>query len=126
MAAPPSRQPGTTRSREPLDPPGNTDRVRLLLFLALCALTVAVTLAYTWARGGRDADVREVRLPPVTRSPLADLPALPSPPRRGDVKPAMAGEAQGSTFLIRHTGLDLSYGALAVEYGSGASAKREA
>jgi hypothetical protein len=131
------------------------------LFVALCTLILAVTLAYTWVKRGTDGAVRDVTLPPVTSSPLADLPALLSPPQTPVAAHAMAevgrdpatrdhptpspddgappqrrlrnfgrgdsgGQGQSPVFLVRHTGLDQSHGVLAVEYGTGASVKREA
>jgi hypothetical protein len=160
MLAPRNRHTRSTQPREVLDATHNTDRARIRLFVALCALIVAATLAYTWVKRGTNTAVRDVTLPPVTRSPITDLPALLSlqppgaahamaevardpvtgdhsrpsphdgPPPQGPPRNVDAGdsgrEGHSPIFLVRHTGLDQSYGVLAVEYGTSGSVKREA
>ena len=123
-------------------------RKSIRLFAALCVVCATATAGYILQTGGDAADVSGERLPAIATSPMLDLapepPAAPgtsdpvtvaavpektdterlSVPARAAV-PAAAAAASAPLFLVRHTGIDRSYGRLAAEFGRGAAATRQ-
>jgi hypothetical protein len=118
---------------------------RALWLVALCAVCVAATVGYVVTTGGRSPGMRNVSLPPVTPSAIVDAPEAAAPPVAEAAVPSSAETAAATVpvksvapaesahaaapkaaFLLRHTGLDQSYGALAADAGTGAPASRQA
>ena len=125
-------------------------RKSIRLFAALCVVCVTVIAGYIWQTSGDAAEIADEGLPPIAASPILDLamappaPLLPGDPvpvtapmretletARPEVAapaatPAPPPAASAPLFLVRHTGIDKSYGRLAAESGSGEVATRQA
>ena len=121
-----------------MGPAHKTQKVRVVFFVALCIACIALTVGYTLTTTGSSAGVRPVALPSLTEGTGVELLAGPPTPSAAEVAsavtpvtnvpPTVSARPQARTpiFLVRHTGLDQSYGALAAESGIDSSATRQA
>jgi len=108
---------------------------RLWLFAALCAASIALAAAYTWKATAAAPAFAPKSLPPaVTARPVPELggepsfpessfPAAPEPRRQHTTHAATTTYQPPATLLVRHTALDQSYGALAIESLDGESTR---
>ncbi len=131
-------------------------RKSMWLFAALCFACVTATAGYVWQTRGEAMEVTRELPPmaaspllevvpetavtaapdpapavaPAAVVPAAVVPAAVEPEQPSIVPPppvpAPPAPAAAPLFLVRHTGVDKSYGRLAAESGSGEAATREA
>ena len=112
------------------------DKSKLRALAGLCMACVILTGAYAWKTAA--PPVRNVALPPISRSAdleLAPAPVLTKVPDVAQHAPPAPGAGPAATpsstawrpaFLVRHTGLDQSYGRLAIDSGTGGPGNRQA
>src|ERR1051325_6412146 len=106
------------------------------LFALLCAASIGLSAAYIWTSAASTPALAPTSLPSVTTVPTPGQPAAAASPSpvAGDPAataaapaPAITKHAPGGTheprasLLVRHTALDQSYGALAIESLDGES-----
>ncbi len=98
------------------------------LFALLCVASIGLSAAYTWTSVASAPTLAPTSLPPATTGPRPPQPAgepsfatVPEPARR-HTKPAAASTHEPAAYLlVRHTALDQSYGALAIDSLDGES-----
>ena len=104
--------PGTRRTPRPI-----------VAFVLLCVASLALAVGYAWWSAARRASfVRDVSLPPIASlaeiEPPAAAEASPPPPPAADEpagEVAIGDQETGRDLLVRHTGLDESFGVASVE-----------
>lgn len=99
------------------------------LFAMLCAASIALSVAYTWTSTASAPALAPTALPPVAAVPEPppqsatepSFPAVAKPDHQNATHVATSTHQPPAYLLVRHTALDQSYGALALEALDGES-----
>ncbi len=112
----------------------SADTSKLRAFVGLCVACVVLTAGYVWWTAA--PPVRNVALPPISSSTGLE-PAVTPAPASGEVTgtqpptptiappPGPQAAVSPHRLLVRHTAIDLSYGRLAVDFGTGEPGGRQ-
>ena len=126
MTAPTDDRRNGHAARRPVEAPANRRTPpRVVAFALLCAASLALAVGYAWWSAARQAEfVRHVSLPPIDSLAEVDAPPAAAPSAPPSATPSdrtaapptpVARSPKDRSVLLRHTGLDESFGVASVE-----------